>query len=393
MKICGTIQIAKDNSPIGLAKIKLEVDGEEIATVFTDENGRYEYKTDEDLIGKDLTYTIEKEGFEQKTYSSVIGADEIQKKFSLREHEILVDRKTPILYFGFGILIVILLVFSVYIFNPQLDYESISDDTPDYNLTLNDKYTYKYTISRPDAFPYNIPVLGNIGSLEWEVLENEEWIYVDSKSGRETGNITVTVFTPDSEFSPGSEYYAKIRLVKKGIVLPPFQNPEIIIPFRIPDKKDKRPKLYADITLSPNPLVVSEGQFEPIEIQIRNENTISGGTLYWSIKDNVTWINLLIEDDENNRGRVKITDYIGIANRPRFDIDFSDLDLAPGESDSARITIQSNNDGKIKIYLTVTRMDSTLYRISHVRTEDWYGPNLVYNAGVNLTGTTANLEV
>ena len=393
MKIYGTIHNAKNNSQIAIVKIKLQVENKEITTIFTDEHGQYEYETDEDLIGKTLVYTIEKEGFEEKTFKTLLSNDVIQKKFVLREHEILVDRKTPILYFAFGILIVILLVFFIYILNPQLDYELISDDTPDYNLTLNDKFIYKYTVTRSNAFPYNIPLLSNIGSFEWEVLENEEWIYVDSKSGRETGNIYVTVFTPDSEFSPGSEYYAKIRLVKKGIVLPPFQNPEIIIPFIIPDKKDKRPKLYADIKLSPNPMVVSEGQFEPIEIQIRNENTVSGGTLYWSIKDNVTWINLLVEDDENDRGKVKITDYMGIANKPRFDIDFSDLDLAPGESDSARITVQSNNDGKIKIYLTVTRMDSTLYKISHVRTEDWYGPNLVYNAGVNLTGTTANLEI
>lgn len=375
MKICGTIQIAKDNSPIGLAKIKLEVDGKEIATVFTDENGRYEYKTDEDLIGKDLTYTIEKEGFEQKTYSSVIGSGDIQKKFSLREHEILVDRKTTILYFGLGILMVILIVFFLYILCPQLAYESISD--PGDYLTLNNNYTYKYRISRSHAFPYNIPVLSNIGSLDWEVRENEDWIYVDNKSGHETGNIIVTVFTPDSEFSPGkSNYSAKVQLVNKKLVLPFFENPEIIIQFKIPGKKDYLPRLDANITLNPNPMVVSAEQFKPIEIDIRNENKENGGTLYWEIKDNATWVNLLVENDKEDRGRVKMTDYIGICcNKPRFGIDFSDLkNIAPGESDSARITVQSNNDGKIKIYLTVTRLNSTHYKISHDKTEDWYGP-------------------
>ena len=86
MKISGTILNAKSNDPVVFAKIKLETKGKEIASVVSDEHGRYEYKTDDEYIGETITYTIEKDGFEEKTFSCAIDKPEHQKKFVLREH-------------------------------------------------------------------------------------------------------------------------------------------------------------------------------------------------------------------------------------------------------------------------------------------------------------------
>ncbi len=82
MKISGTVLNSKNYEPIALAKIRLEVQDKEIGTLFfTDEHGYYEFKSDQDYIGQTLTYTIEKDGFEEKTFSTVIDKAEIQKKF------------------------------------------------------------------------------------------------------------------------------------------------------------------------------------------------------------------------------------------------------------------------------------------------------------------------
>ncbi|HUW66776.1 MAG TPA: carboxypeptidase-like regulatory domain-containing protein, partial [Candidatus Nanoarchaeia archaeon] len=93
MKISGTVLNSKNYAPIALAKIRLKVQDKEIETpFFTDEHGYYEFKSDQDYIGQPLKYTIEKDGFEEKTFSTVIDNAEIQKKFLLRETEALKDK-------------------------------------------------------------------------------------------------------------------------------------------------------------------------------------------------------------------------------------------------------------------------------------------------------------
>ncbi len=51
MRIYGTFRDSKNREPVKQANIKLSIEGTEIASVSSDEQGRYEYTTEEEYIG------------------------------------------------------------------------------------------------------------------------------------------------------------------------------------------------------------------------------------------------------------------------------------------------------------------------------------------------------
>ena len=377
MKISGTILNAKNNTPVVFAKIKLAVQDDEIAAVLSDEHGRYDYSTDDDYIGQTITYVIEKDGFEEKTFSSVIDKTEYQKKFLLREHEVIEDKKAKAKNIIIGISIFTALILIFLVTQPQLTVKSVP--TQNVDLSLNSERDYTYSIDR--AWPWNLPIIKHIGKLKWELLEDKDWIYLHDATGEGSQNVVITIYTPDSEFSPnpGAPYYANILIDNTGSVL--WKNKLLKIPFNISNKKDKYPELSADLRLSPNPRTVRESElanFEPVEILIDNSGT---GTLFWAVRSNVSWITLLVDEDRPGIGKIRFIDCVGTGLEPKFSIDFSHLEAELNKvgtnSTTGRITVRANNDCKMKLYITVTKKKSG-YEVLHSKTELWDRAEVVY---------------
>lgn len=369
MKISGTILNAEDYTPIAVAKIKLKVQDKEIATVFSDEHGQYEYTADEDYVGKGLIYTIEKDGFEEKNFCSVIDKTEINKKFLLREREIS-DRWTKLrwLFYGIVLFAAVIFLWSAAYPEPTLEY-NIHDQNIT-NLELNSKYQYVCNISYPW---YSIPaIFGKTG--DWSLGAADKWVYVTTESG--TGpeeNIELWVYTPDNEYSPNryQPYDAIINLNYKKLF--GWGKKEYDLNLDIKETKKYWPILSVNL-IDTYPIVVTKPDtqdFAPLKLHIENKNE---GELYWTIRDNVSWIKLLVNGKEQDTGKVFMTDYRNdkIVDIALFDIDFVRVEeeLGNERSVTGRITVESNNDGKMKVYIKVTR-DSDNFIISHEKTEDW----------------------
>lgn len=377
MKISGTILNAKNNTPVVFAKIKLAVQDDEIAAVLSDEHGRYDYSTDDDYIGQTITYAIEKDGFEEKTFSSVIDKTEYQKKFLLREHEVIEDKKAKAKNIIIGISIFTALILIFLATQPQLTVTSVQAQDDD--LSLNSKRDYTYSIDR--AWPWNLPIIKNIGKLKWKLLEDKDWIYLHDATGEGSQNVVITIYTPDSEFSPnpGAPYYANILIDNTGSVL--WKNRLLTIPFDISNKKDKHPELSVNLRLSPNPRSINKEEldtFKPVEIKIDNSGT---GTLFWAVRSNVSWITLMVAEDKPCIGNIRFIDCLGPGLEPKFGINFDQLKQELNESRTnaatGRITVRANNDCKMKLYITATKKESG-YEILHSRTELWNKTEVIY---------------
>ncbi|MEA3324169.1 MAG: hypothetical protein U9Q37_03380 [Euryarchaeota archaeon] len=379
MKISGTILNAKNNTPVVSAKIKLVVQGNEIAAVVSDEHGRYDYSTDEDYIGQTIAYVIKKDHFEEKTFSSVIDKTEYQKKFLLREHEVIEDKKAKAKNIIIGISIFTVLILLFLATQPQLTVSSVQAQNG--SLSLNSERDYTYSIDR--AWPWNLPIIKHIGKLKWELLEDKDWIYLHDATGEGSQNVVITLYTPDSEFSPnpGEPYHANILIDNTGSIL--WKNRLLTIPFDISNKKDKHPEMSVNLRLSPNPGSINKEEpdtFKPVEIEIDNSGT---GTLFWAVRSNVSWITLMVDEDKPKPGigKVRFIDCLGTGLEPKFGINFDQLDqeLNKSRTNSAtgRITVRANNDCKMKLYITATKKESG-YEILHSRTELWNKTEVIY---------------
>lgn len=402
MKISGNILNAKENTPVALVKIRLEVADKEVATFFTDEHGKYEYETDEDYIGEIISYVINKEGYEEKTFSTVVKKPDIYKKFLLREREVIADRKTIIKHgILFVLLVLILIVFS-YNITPQFEAVLISGSDND-SFLLNDKYVFNYEISRSHSRPYNIPILSEflfnsrqyITPVTWTLVENNEWLHVSRKTGQKaTEYVTVTIYTPDFEFSPRPDNYtALVTLEDSCFDMPGFEDKPIKVTFRIPETKVNAPVLSAHVNLEPNPKIYTKNEINREVIEIVVNDVADSGTLYWVVRDNVTWIDF-VNPDKDERGKITLSDYTDedIQN-PRFSINDSHLSrLSVGDTESGRITIRSNNDGKIKFYIDVTKVSKTEYEVHYKGAEEWYRPQLLENLENDFNISFSNLS-
>lgn len=347
MRFLGTIQNSKDNEPVVYAKIKISIQDKEIATVFSDEHGEYEFKTDEEYTGQNLTYNIEKDGFETKTFSSVIDDAEMQKKFLLRKHEIVEKGRTG--YLIAGILISAVIVLIIYFIQPAF---SINEKSLDFNdMKLNDKSTKEFTISKT-----------GLGDVKWDVWTDKEWIRFNRMNGSNNGSVNVTIYTPDTRFSPGSPFNATIYVDSHGWF--GREEESINISFKVVEDKYE-PLLSVEPSFTKVPVFddpLPENKLSSQAITIKNEGN---GTLYWNIRVNRAWIRL---------GAVT-----GIDNQTvKFIIDFSSLVLEQNKTADGIITVESNNDGKVKIPINLTRIDPTHIEMS-THKEEWYLPKLLSN--------------
>ncbi|MBC2697016.1 MAG: hypothetical protein HF976_15220 [ANME-2 cluster archaeon] len=92
-RIFGTIRNSKNRDPVKDASITLSIEGTQIASISSNEQGEYEYTADEDYIGQTLDFVIKKEGFIRKDISHEIDKFEIKSDFLMDEIEIKIKGK------------------------------------------------------------------------------------------------------------------------------------------------------------------------------------------------------------------------------------------------------------------------------------------------------------
>lgn len=364
VKISGTVLNSKNYEPITLAKIRIEVQDKEIETpFFTDEHGYYEFKSDQDYIGQPLKYTIEKDGFEEKTFSTVIDNAEIRKKFLLRETEALKDKFATLKGFVYGIIIVsaiiAILIASLIGSTPVPNYEK--------NITvgLNDMASINMTIDKKwDWMPFVNP--------NWELQSEEQWIQFDKSEGQQNDTVQISLFTPDFQFSPGKRdvnfSLINTKLDFIDFVELKFFADVVTINLNVTEEK-KMPELYINV----------EPSFEdPQKFRIFIKN-VGDGVPWWTLRSDKGWIELW-----NNSESSEIYD----SNKRRFDdgevyfkINMYNIE-EENKTVEGNITLGYNNDGKDKIHIFVCKNASSLEINSTI--ESWYLPDY-YNKTVNET--------
>ena len=352
MKISGTVLNSKNNEPIALAKIRLEVQDKEIGTVFfTDEHGYYEFKSDQDYTEQTLTYTIEKDGFEEKTFSTVIGKAEIQKKFLLRETEALKEKFALLKGFVYGIVIVGA-IFAILIAcfigsTPVAKYEQ--------NITvgLNDVVSINMTIDKKwDWMPFINP--------SWELKSEEQWIKFDKFEGQKPDTVQITLFTPDFQFSPGKRD-AKFSLINTkldfiGFIEMKFFADVMTLNLVIEEVK-KRPEL--DIKVEPT--------FEdPQKFRILIKN-VGDGAPWWTLRSDKNWIELWNGSERYDSNKRRFDD--GVVH---FKINMSNIE-EENKIVEGSITLGYNNDGKDVIHVFICKKASSFEINTTI--ESWYLPD------------------
>lgn len=377
MKLSGTILNARDYKPVEGAKITLKVQDKEIAKPATYSDGRYEYTTDKDYIGQTLTYVIEKDGFEKKTFSTIIDKPEIQKKFLFRAHE-KKDKWAKLKGFAYGISIFMVALALLVIFQPQVEIKQ-TDSIQNLTFEQNDDYTVNIQVTRGSF--WNWTLLRDLGTVDWELSAEDEWVRFskDGKTSKKiTGNSTetvqVTIFTPDYVLSPG-EGTTKIYLHNKNLDILNFLksvnftlDDSAEIKFRLKDTK-KRPKLAVELdTRIINGTLDTKDLENAYEIRIENIGT---GTPWWSLRNDKDWIELW-----NDSGGIKPYN----SSERRFEdgsVYFKIISekLEGGRTVEGNITLGYNNDGKDKIHIFVCKdSDNATARIWLIN-ESWYLPD------------------
>jgi len=92
-RIFGTIRNSKNRDPVKDASITLSIEGTQIASVSSNEQGEYEYTAEEDYVGQTLDFVIQKEYFIRKDISHEIDRFEIESDFLIDEIEIEIKGK------------------------------------------------------------------------------------------------------------------------------------------------------------------------------------------------------------------------------------------------------------------------------------------------------------
>jgi len=92
-RIFGIIRNSKNRDPVKAASIKLSIEGTQIASVSSNEQGEYEYTADEDYTGQTLDFIIQKDGFIKKNISSEIDKLEIKSDILIDKIEIEIKGK------------------------------------------------------------------------------------------------------------------------------------------------------------------------------------------------------------------------------------------------------------------------------------------------------------
>jgi hypothetical protein len=78
MKIYGTVTDISEKTELAKAKLQFEVEGTELLTVFTDNQGRFEAEQDlSSYIGKQLKVTVEKDNYEDRQLLREISREDI----------------------------------------------------------------------------------------------------------------------------------------------------------------------------------------------------------------------------------------------------------------------------------------------------------------------------
>lgn len=84
MKFFGTVRDSKNKVPVKDANIKLKIKNAQIASVYSNETGKFEYSTEKDYTGERLDITVEKDGFETQHSYSVVDVPKKQLDFLLK---------------------------------------------------------------------------------------------------------------------------------------------------------------------------------------------------------------------------------------------------------------------------------------------------------------------
>jgi len=355
VKISGTVLSSKNYNPIALAKIRLDVQDKETGTIlFTDEHGYYEFKSDQDYIGQTLTYTIEKDGFEEKTFSTVIDEAEIRKKFLLRETEALKDKFATLKGFVYGIIIIgaiITIILASFIgSSPVAEYEK------DITVGLNDMYSINMTIDKKwDWMPFVNP--------GWELRSEEQWIQFNKSEGQESGTVQITLLTPDFQFSPGKRD-VNFSLINTKLDFNEFKffADDMKLNLNIEEEK-KRPKLKIKV----------EPAFEdPQKFRISIKN-VGDGVPWWTLRSDKDWIELWNYDEIYDSNKRRFDD-----GEVYFKINMSNIETK-NKIVEGNITLGYNNDGKDKIHIFVCE-NGSIFEINST-IESWYLPDY-YNKTV-----------
>lgn len=89
MRLFGTVRNSKTGAPVQGARIRLSIGDTEIDSIESDEQGRYEFKTEIDYIGRPLNLSIEKDCFISVNIFPKIDRPEVQlEDILLEEYEI-----------------------------------------------------------------------------------------------------------------------------------------------------------------------------------------------------------------------------------------------------------------------------------------------------------------
>jgi len=362
VKIFGTVLNSKNYDPIALAKIRLDVKDKEIGTIFfTDEHGYYEFESDQDYIGQALTYTIEKDGFEEKTFSTVIDKAEIHKKFLLRETEALKEKFATIKGFIYGIIIIITII--------AILTASLIGGTPvpknyDKNITvgLNDMVSVNMNIDKKwDWMPFVNP--------NWELQSEEQWIQFDKSEGQKNDTVNITLFTPDFQFSPGKRNVnfslidTKLDFIESSALK--LIGKPITLHLNITEEK-KRPELN---------ITVKRTREKPPEFRISIKN-VGDGVPWWTLRSDKDWIELW--NDSESSEKYDSNKRRSDDGEVYFKINTNNIE-EENKIIEGNITLGYNNDGKDKIHIFICENASSFKINSTI--ESWYLPDY-YNKTV-----------
>jgi hypothetical protein len=364
VKITGTVLNSKNYNPIVHAKIRLKVQDKEIGIPFTDEKGFYEFKTDNEYIGQTLTYTIEKDGFEEKTYHSDICKPDIQKKFLLREHGKIPDTKTSLMFTILGIGIIAVAVLLFLLLQPNMDVEKEDEALVFNNLYLNDSESKTFKIMKKEpklmkGFEFNIWKYKIVEDLTWTVISDEAWIELDPEQGNKTEDVKVNVYAPDTEVSPVTKVSTNLTIRRKGgwfngKLADTEVTKKLII--SVYDTSEKSYKPVLNVT-KPKDESWDPSQNLKKSFNISIKNTGDGG-LFWTVRNDVEWIHLVKVDNKD----VSVDKFrlVGFdEGNVTFDINASGL--REGDTKTGNIFIESNNDGKFKITYKINRSEERIF--------------------------------